>query len=408
MEKNFNNGSNDPWELEKNDSAETPLVDNSQPTSTELVVFSLDTPIPENSGALPELISFIQLTQAILQNAAGHDAYQARKIAYYIFATWHIAKFEQFPGLVFYGPPSSGKTSSLNVVKALAFHVSPITADGITEAALRKTMADANNGTLIIEEADKLTARDLESFVIARYSKSSAQVSKMESAGKNWDVAPKATFGATVLHRRNLFRDPATLRRMIKVKTKRQHKKFISLSSATLKLILNRIRTISDLPIVENVWDIEPGVFDCFAPVVRIAKYFSDEAFINRLVEEMKQESVQLKEEETYLEGPTILKTLVRLAVDHVKENPKADRFGIHVKEINPAIKDEFGSDCQTLLLSANQRNRILREDFKFQIKSSNGKNWVYLTLPMLMSVCADNNITDDVFAVWKEKLNLK
>ena len=122
----------------------------------------------------------------------------------------------------------------------------------------------------------------------------------------------------------------------------------------------------------------------------------------------MKQESVQLKEEETYLEGPTILKALVRLAVDHFKESPKADRFGIHVREINPAIKDEFGGDCQTLLLSANQRNRILREDFKFLVKSSNGKNWVYLTLPMLMSVCADNNITDDVFAVWKEKLNLK
>ena len=407
----FNNESNDPWELEKNTSDEMPLVDNSQPNSTDLVPFSpenFNMPFPESSAALPDLISFILLTQAVLQNAAGHDEYQARKIAYYILATWHIAQFEQFPCLVFYGPPSSGKTSSLNVVKALAFHVEPITSDGITEAALRQTMAKANNGTLIIEEADKLTARDLESYIIARYSKSSAQVAKMESAGKNWDVAPKATFGATVLHRRNLFRDPATLRRMIKVKTKRQHLKFISLSASTLKQILKRIHAISNLPIVENIWDIEPGVFDCFTPVVRIAKYFSDEAFISRLVVEMKQESAQLKEEETYLEGPTILKALVRLAADHFKENPKSDRFGIPVSDINPAIKDEFGGDCQTLLLSANQRNRILKEDFKFLVKSGNGKNRVYLTLPMLMSVCEEYNITDDVFAVWKEKLNLK
>ena len=169
---------------------------------------SLDTPIPENSGALPELISFIQLTQAILQNAAGHDAYQARKIAYYIFATWHIAKFEQFSGLVFYGPPSSGKTSSLNVVKALAFHVSPITADGITEAALRKTMADANNGTLIIEEADKSTARDLEALLSRdtqnpplRYPKWSRQV-RIGMWHRRRHLEPQ-------FHRRNLFRDPA-------------------------------------------------------------------------------------------------------------------------------------------------------------------------------------------------------
>ena len=215
MEKNpSNNESNDPWELEKNTSDEQSLVDNNEPTSTELVPFypdNIDMPMPENSGALPELISFILLTEEVLKNTAGHDSYQARKIAYYILATWHIVQFEQFPGLVFYGPPSSGKTSSLNVVKALAFHVEVVTSDGVTpEAALRKIMSNANNGTLIIEEADKLTARDLETFIIMRYSKSSAHVAKMESSGKNWDVAERQhmepqfftaeTFSETQLH----------------------------------------------------------------------------------------------------------------------------------------------------------------------------------------------------------------
>jgi hypothetical protein len=85
MEKEipFNNESNDAWELENNTSEETSLVDNNQPTSTELVPVSLDNidmPPPENSGALPELISFIQLTEEVLKNAAGHDALKARKI----------------------------------------------------------------------------------------------------------------------------------------------------------------------------------------------------------------------------------------------------------------------------------------------------------------------------------------
>ena len=51
---------------------------------------------------------------------------------------------------------------------------------------------------------------------------------------------------------------------MIENKSETSHEKFISLSSATSKLILNRIRTISDLPIVEKM-DIEPGIFDLFA-----------------------------------------------------------------------------------------------------------------------------------------------
>jgi len=85
MEKEipFNNETNDPWELENNPSEETSLVDNNEPTSTELVPISLDNiemPLPENSGALPELISFILLTEEVLKNAAGHDAYHARKI----------------------------------------------------------------------------------------------------------------------------------------------------------------------------------------------------------------------------------------------------------------------------------------------------------------------------------------
>jgi len=164
---------------------------------------------------------------------------------------------------------------------------------------------------------------------------------------------------------------------------------------------------ISDLPTVENTFGVEPGVFDCYSPIIRFARYFGDEAFLNRLVEEMKQESAQLKEEESYLEGPTLLKALIRLAAEKVKDTPTAARIGIPVSEINKAIREEFGSDCPTLLLSANHRNRILKEDYKFQIKSANGRNRVYFTLPMLMSVCIENNITDDVFAIWKKKLNM-
>jgi len=413
MEKeiHFNNESNDAWELENNTSEDAPLVDNKQPTSTEIVPFSqdnIDMPFPENSTALPDLISFIQLTEEVLKMSAGHNSYQARKIAYYILGTWHLSHFDPFPGLVFYGAPSTGKTASMNVCKELCCKAVTITSDSITEAAFKQTMADANNGTLIVEEADKVTERNLESLLIARYSKSSAHVSKMVKLGGDWVKSDLITFGASVLHRRILFRDPALLRRMIKVKTMRKKKKFSKIPPGVLKQLLKKLYVVDKFPVVDNAWDIEAGIFDCYLPLVRIAKYFSDEVFLNRLIEEMKQESNQLKEEETYLEGPTLLKAFIRLAADKFKDNPTAERFGIHVKEINPAIREEFGPDNSALLLSPNQRNRIIREDFKFLVTSGDGKNKVYLTLPMLISVCEEHSITDDVFAVWKEKLNLK
>jgi hypothetical protein len=400
------------WELE-NEPSDTcdPPPEVPIPEETSLTIIDPkreDSSTSENASNNPGLETFLRQTELALQFATGHDEYQRHKIAYYILATWHIGYFDPFPGLVIYGPPSTGKTATLNIVAELSCRTAVINADSITEAALKQTMSDANNGTLIIEEADKMTARNLESFIIARYSKSSAHTTKMIKPGKDWEIADFNTFGATALHRRNLFRDPATLRRMIKVKTKRQQKDFQQLPPTYFKIILKKLSVCPALPKVENAWEIEAGIFDCFRPLVTLAKYLSDDWFLNKLVQEMKVESTQLKEEETYLEGPTLLKALISLTADKVKDKPTADRIGLPVSDINPTIKEEFGADCPALVLSANQRNRILREDFGFQVKSANGRNRVYFTIPILMKVCTDNNITDDVFEFWKETLKLK
>jgi hypothetical protein len=71
-------------------------------------------------------------------------------------------------------------------------------------------------------------------------------------------------------------------------------------------------------------------------------------------------------------------------------------------------VTKEFGFSCPTVKLSANQRNRILREDLGFDIRSSHGKNRLYLNIPQLIKVCEDNGVEDDCLVEWKKGLGLK
>jgi hypothetical protein len=111
-----------------------------------------------------------------------------------------------FPALVLHCPPSTGISSTLDVLKKTTRKPVSVAGEAITEVALKACMNQAVEGMLI-----------------TRYSRSSAEAAKMILAGeKAWVVKHFGTFGATALHRRNLFRDSALLGRTIKVKTSRR------------------------------------------------------------------------------------------------------------------------------------------------------------------------------------------
>ncbi len=359
---------------------------------------------PDKAGYLAEAVRLVELA---LQMTTGHDNYQRKKIAYYAVATWAIRQFDPFPGLVIYGPPSTGKSMTLNVLKNTCWNPVPITAETTMPAALRDCMKEANYGTLIIEEADPISTRELEGILITRYSLSSAETKKMVPDGKGWELVQFPTFGATVTHRRNLFRNPALLRRMITVRTKRSKKNYSQLNSRSslYKKFREQFKKIPTPPQVQNVWDIEPGIFDCYKPLLAVATYLNDTEFIAHLVNEMNSASKRLRDEETYLEAPTFLKIFIGLVYGKVKDKPTLDRIGIETRHINPALRDEFGADCPALMLSANQRNRILKEDLGFEIGASHGKSKAYLNIPLLIKACDEYGVEDDLLKQWKSQL---
>jgi len=365
----------------------------------------------------------LELVEEALCLTTGHDYHQRQKIAHWIVATHFLPVFAPFPQLVVYGPPSTGKTATLDVVAELALKVVPVSGSALTKAALKAAMSEAELGTLIIEEADDLSTQELENILITRYSRSTGRNTKMVCMGDNeWVREVLITFGATALHRRNLFRELALLRRIIAVRTIRTtrtdyipvsscialFKQFYALDIFTSSRDSNGCSTGDKLPKlleVKNVWGIEPGIFDCYKPLVALATHLCDSSFLSRLVAEMKEASQRLRNEETYLEPPTLLHILVGLADEEMQGGFTPKRLAIEVSKIVPAVLKEFGNSCPLLSLAANQRNRILREDLGFEVVSAGGKMRVRFTIAQLLAKCKEYNVEDELLSQWDAQI---
>jgi hypothetical protein len=352
------------------------------------------------------LAKAIDLADLLLSICTGHDDYQRRKIAYYIVATYFVRKFDPFPGLVLYGSPSTGKSATLNIIRGLCWRPVLITAETTTPAALKQSMREANEGTLIIEEADKISAEELEAVLITRYSKSSAALMKMVPEERGWIGEKSPTFGATVLHRRNLFKDPALLRRMIVIRTRRRKGEYhpLVIGRKIHDRFENYLRVLPALPEVTNDMDIEPGIFDCYKPLIAMATYIDDAEFFSKLVKELEEASLRLRREETYLEAPTFLKVIIGLASEASRGKFTFDRINIETRRLQPALTEEFGSSCPALKLSANQRNRSLEDDLGFKVGSSHGRSRIYLTIPQLIEKCDEYGVKDDLIEEWRKE----
>ncbi len=354
------------------------------------------------------LAEAVGLADSILDACTGHDDYQRKKIAYYALATHFLKVFDPFPILVIYGPPSTGKSETLAILGRLCHKAISASGEGLTEAAFRSTMAEAHECTLIIEEGEKISAPGMEEELILRFERATAKIGKMVRDGDEWRLEIFKIYGATILHRRNLFRSAALLRRAIPIRTKRIEKEYSEIADheELFRQFHDKLEALPNLPKLINVWGIEGGIFRCFRPLLALALYLNDTDFANKLLDETGRATRELKEEESYLEAPVILKALIGLTYEHVRKKFTLDRIGIEAREINPYIREEFGANHPVLMLSANQRNRIIREDLGFIVKGSHGRSKVFLTVPGLVKAADDWGVSDEVIDEWRKLIN--
>src|SRR5207302_1648263 len=90
----------------------------------------------------------------ILGVCTGLPEIERKIVAYYTVATHTIEKTNTFPLLVLQGPMGTGKSQTLRIVKAFSFRPRSLSPRGYTAAAIRDELAECQEGTAIIEEAD--------------------------------------------------------------------------------------------------------------------------------------------------------------------------------------------------------------------------------------------------------------
>ena len=166
---------------------------------------SEDHPTPPE-GRIDSLVQLIQST-------TGLDGNDSRTVVYFAIATHALPNLEKFPLLAIYGPTSTGKTTLLLIIKQLSYEAAMI--DGkATKAVLRDELRAAK--TALIDEADDI----YEEWMVNRYSKDSAKIEVNRPQQGGWSRDTINMFGATALHRRTPFRDPAILGRSLTVSTR--------------------------------------------------------------------------------------------------------------------------------------------------------------------------------------------
>lgn len=148
-----------------------------------------------------------------ITSACGLDPNQAKTVVYWAIVTHAMDKLNIMPILVIQGAHGTGKSDLLELLGQICY--SPIPINGkVSKAELRDSLK--LNTTALIEEADGVDER----LLLMRYSRRTSGTSvKRGSASQDWTREQLDLFGATVLHRRPPFRDPAVDSRSITIKT---------------------------------------------------------------------------------------------------------------------------------------------------------------------------------------------
>src|ERR1700737_5589002 len=133
--------------------------------------------------------------ETVLGEATALSLKDRRIVAHWTLATHGLAdiKLKLFPILRLLGKPGCGKSQTEEIIAAYSRHPKRMSLRGMTQAALRDRLNEANNGTAIIEEADSAWKdSQFESLLSDRYSRPTAEADlKERNADESWSAKKK-------------------------------------------------------------------------------------------------------------------------------------------------------------------------------------------------------------------------
>lgn len=216
-----------------------------------------------------------------IMGASGITFEQAKTCFYYALATHFIPdKLGLIPILAIIGPHGTGKTSLLKQLAKLVNGPRDIEAE--SEATLRDSFGKAI--TALIDEGDNAFERLLH----RRYDKTISVMDHEVPRGANYLVTKHTdTFGATIIGRREPFKDSAITSRSIIIKTIYKPGKY---------RIRNFHRASACLSAFAEKIDLEPKssqrIKDNWMPLQTIARYLKDTEWLEYSDKEIKRNTV--------------------------------------------------------------------------------------------------------------------
>jgi energy-coupling factor transporter ATP-binding protein EcfA2 len=301
------------------------------------------------------LISLIEATTAL-------DNDRAKTVIYYAIATYGLPKLEKCPVLAIYGPAGTGKTTILQILQAISYRPTGALDGKMTKAALRDSLKDET--TALIDEADNIH----EEWLVNRYSRQSASTTVKQSSFGEWQQIKRNLFGATALHRRQPFKDPAILSRSIVLSTKSKKGGVKPFKAEHFKSYADVLASVAETVDWEKVS--ERGgdrIADTWAPLLEVAELFGGEwsaAFADKEMEKARNDLDLGQQEEP---SQAVFQALVALAMSeggYVKER-------VPLAEITCHVPDDLG-------LNSWQIGSLVRE-WGIRTKNAGGKQYAYV-----------------------------
>lgn len=311
-----------------------------------------------------------------ITSACGLDINQAKTVVYWAIATHAIDRLKIMPILVLQGGHGTGKSTLIELLNQICH--SPIPIDGkVSKAELRDSLK--LNTTALIEEADGIN----ENWILKRFAKQTASTSvKRGSASQGWTREPMNLFGATVLHRRVPFRDPAVDSRSITLKTvyKPGNYSMPTLDGTALANIAASVDWTKTITLPDG------RAADTWMPLFQAALNCKDSEFLQYAVGELNKAIASLTVGQEYEPSQLVVSKLVSSAID---PNSQQLKQRVPLKDITKGLKDDGHN------LNSWQVGKILR-DLGFEVKLSGGNQYVYIDKAHLLGVAKQLGIDDD------------
>lgn len=327
----------------------------------------------QNHDIKSEAVAYsVTVTAAVnvLMTASGLTKLAAKTCVYYAVGTYGLGELNLYPLLVFYGATGTGKSAAM---KALGMLVcKPVwLGTNLTQANLRDKLDKAREASAFLEEGDTT----YEEYIANRYSRGTSESSVKRSVKAGWADTSVKYFGATILHKRKPFSDPATDSRSIVIRTRPQPGRTYYLPEVdeTLKEGLKEIWR--DASGVYKSIELSGRAADVWKPLIAVATVCGDEEWLEYAKRELANAADKLRLGQEF--EPEAMLINILIGISHKKK----DGDLLSLSEIKDELKRENNWQPTSWELASMLR------DLGMELKKSHGQQKVVINRIKLANI---------------------